>query len=395
MEKLITKSAIKIEQTPQEFKRYLFDKINYKQRLIGIRGARGVGKTTLLLQIAYRFKNEKVLYVSLDDLFFSSNTLYNLAEKFYQKGGVLLLLDEVHKYPNWSREIKLIYDDFPNLKVIFTSSSILDIYKGESDLSRRAIAYELKSLSFREYLVLFENEEFPIFSLEEITENHQEIALKILKKIKPLAYFQEFLKIGAFPFYMGNKEEYYQQVLQTINLILEVDLPSIENTDYQNVVKIKRLLYILALSVPFTPNISKLSEKVDLSRNVLVQVLHWLSKAHLIHAYYKSGRSISALNKPDKIWLHNTNLSYALASYQPDKGNLRETFFLSQLSVLNEVSIPKKGDFYINNKYTFEVGGKNKTTQQIKGLENAFVVKDDIEVGVFNEIPLWLFGFLY
>lgn len=395
MEKLIAKSAVKIERTSQEIKRYLFDKINYKQRLIGVRGARGVGKTTLLLQIAYRFQEEKVLYVSLDDLFFSSNTLYGLAEQFYQQGGTLLLLDEVHKYPNWSREIKLIYDDFPTLRTIFTSSSILDIYKGESDLSRRAIAYELKALSFREYLLLFENKKLPTFSLEDILENHQEIALEMLKKIKPLAYFQDFLKIGAFPFYSGNKEEYYQQLQQTINLILEVDLPSIENVDYQNITKIKRLLHFLALSVPFTPNISKLSEKVGLTRNALVQVLQWLSKAHLIHAYYKSGRSISALNKPDKIWLHNTNLSYTLAYEQPDKGNLRETFFLSQLSVFNEISIPPKGDFFVNEKYTFEVGGKNKTVEQIKDLENAFVIKDDMEVGANNQIPLWLFGFLY
>lgn len=395
MRVLLEKSAIKIEQTSKNFKRYLFEQISYNQRLIAIRGARGVGKTTLLLQIADRFKNENVLYVSLDDLFFSDNTLYSLAKKFEQLGGSLLLLDEVHKYPNWSREIKLIYDDFPNLKTIFTSSSILDIYKGESDLSRRAISYELKSLSFREYLKLFHQKDFSVYSLEEITQNHQKIALTILKEIKPLAYFQEFLKVGAFPFYLGNENEYYQQLLQTTNLILEIDLPSIENVDYQNVVKIKRLLNVLSLSVPFTPNISKLSEKVGLTRNNLVQVLHWLSKAHLIHAYYKSGKSVSALNKPDKIWLHNTNLSYALANHQPDIGNLRETFFLSQLAVFNEISLPEKGDFLINKKYIFEIGGKNKTTKQISELNNAFIVKDTIEVGVFNQIPLWLFGFLY
>lgn len=395
MEILLTKSAVKIARVPKGFKRYLFDKINYKQRLIAIRGARGVGKTTLLLQIADRFKNEKVLYVALDDLFFTENTLYSLAEKFERLGGTFLLFDEVHKYPNWSREIKLIYDDFPKLKIIFTSSSILDIYKGESDLSRRAIAYELKSLSFREYLILFQEKEFSTYSLEEITQNHQEIALEILKEIKPLEHFQEFVKVGAFPFYLGNENEYYQQLLQTINLILEVDLPSVELVDYQNIVKVKRLLRILSLSVPFTPNISKLSEKVGLTRNVLVQVLGWLSRAHLIHAYYKSGRSVSVLNKPDKIWLHNTNLSYVLANKQPDTGNLRETFFLSQLSVFNEISIPERGDFFVNKKYTFEVGGKNKTTKQISGLTDAFIVKDDIEVGMFNQIPLWLFGFLY
>ncbi len=395
METLLRKSAIKISNCPKKFRRYLFDKINYKQTLIAIKGARGVGKTTLLLQIANKFKNEKVLYVSLDDLFFTYKTLYSLAERFYQLGGTLLLLDEVHKYPNWSREIKLIYDDFPNLKTIFTSSSILDIYKGESDLSRRAISYELKTLSFREYLVLFENIDFPICSLSDLVENHQEIATNIFQRHKILKSFQDFLKTGAFPYYSGNVDDYYQQLIQTTNLILEVDLTSIQDIDYSKVVKIKRLLYILSLSVPFTPNISKLSNQVGLTRNALVKVLHWLTKAHLIHIYFNSGRSISSLNKPDKIWLHNTNLSYALANHQPDIGNLRETFFLSQLSGLHEISLPKQGDFFVDKKYIFEIGGKNKTKKQIKELDNAFVVKDLIEIGVLNQIPLWLFGFLY
>ncbi len=395
METLLRKSALKIARVPKRFKRYLFEKINYKQSLIAIKGARGVGKTTLLLQIANKFQKKKVLYVSLDDLFFISNNLYSLAERFYQLGGSILLLDEVHKYPNWSREIKLIYDDFPNLQTIFTSSSILDIYKGESDLSRRAIAYELKSLSFREYLHLFEKIEFPVYTLDDIVENHTQIALEFLEQIKPLEHFQKFLKIGAFPYYIGNQDEYYQQILQTINLILEVDLPSIQAIDYKNIIKIKRLLYILSLSVPFTPNISKLSEKVGLNRNTLVKVLHWLSKAHLIHIYYNSGRSISSLNKPDKIWLHNTNLNYAFASKQPDIGNLRETFFLSQLSNLHQINLPKQGDFLVDKKYVFEIGGKSKQNKQIDTLENAFIAKDMIEIGALNQIPLWLFGFLY
>ncbi len=354
-----------------------------------------MGKTTLLLQIAHHFKQKKVLYVALDNLFFSSNSLYSLAERFYQLGGTLLLLDEVHKYPNWSREIKLIYDDFPQLKTIFTSSSILDIHKGESDLSRRAITYELKALSLREYLALSKDLLLPTYTLQEITKYHPDIALDIAQTIKPLEQFHAFLKTGAFPYYMGHTEDYYQQVLQTINLILEVDLQSVQNIDYQNITKIKRLLYILSLSVPFTPNISKLSEQVGLARNTLIQVLHWLSKAHLIHIYYNAGRSISNLNKPDKIWLHNTNIAYALANHEPDIGNLRETFFLSQLAGLHEISLPKQGDFLIDTNYVFEIGGKNKTSKQIKTLENAFVVKDMIEVGALNQIPLWLFGFLY
>ncbi len=395
METLLRKSTIKIAAAPQKFKRYLFERINYKQSLIAIKGARGTGKTTLLLQIGKRFHKQKVLYVALDDLFFTSNTLYSLAERFYQLEGTLLLLDEVHKYPDWSREIKLIYDDFPKLKTIFTSSSILDIYKGNSDLSRRALAYELKALSFREYLALFKNIHFPTYTLNDILKNHREISLNIAQETKPLAQFQTFVKTGAFPYYLGNTDDYYRQILQTINLILEVDLTSVQNIDYKSVVKIKRLLYLLSLSVPFTPNISKLSEKVGLPRNTLTKVLHWLSEAHLIHICYNAGRSVSSLNKPDKIWLHNTNIAYALANHQPDTGNLRETFFLSQLSGLHEISIPKQGDFLIDKKYVFEIGGKNKTNKQIKTIENAFTVKDMIEVGVLNQIPLWLFGFMY
>lgn len=395
MEKLFTKSRIKTRSIPLDFKRYLLPNINRKNRLIGIIGARGVGKTTLLLQMVAEGEETQSLYVSLDDLFFTENTLYGLAEQFYQVGGKRLFLDEVHKYPNWSRELKLIYDDFPDLYTIFTSSSILDIYKGESDLSRRAITYPLKPLSLRESLSFFEGIELPIYSVQELVENHEEIALAITKDIRPLQHYKAYLKKGAFPFYAGNKDEYYQQLMRTINLTLEVDLPSIQNVDYQNITKIKRLLYVLAKNVPFTPNISKLSKQVDLPRNALVQVLQWLSRAHLIHAGMKSGKSVSLLNKPDKIWLNNTNLSYAIAAKEPDVGNLRETFFLSQLSGNHEISIPLKGDFYVDETYTFEIGGKNKKSKQVLGIENAFLVKDDIEVGALKSIPLWLFGLLY
>lgn len=395
MEEVLIKSSRKIAQAPKKIKRYLFDKINFNQRLIAVKGARGTGKTTLLLQIGATFTEKKTVYVSLDDLFFTENTLHGFAENFYQIGGELLLLDEVHKYPNWSREIKLIYDDFPDLQVIFTSSSMLDIYRGESDLSRRAMSYELKSLSFREYLLLFKNIDFPSVSLEEIVNNNSKVANKIAQKIKPLAEFSGYLKHGAYPYFLGDETEYFQQLRQTINLILEVDLPAVQNVDYQNVAKIKRLLYVLAVNVPFTPNISKLSEMVGLQRNSLVQVLQWLSKAHLVHTYFKTGKSIQLLNKPDKIWLENTNLSYAITQKTPDVGTMRETFFLSQLAGLHEISLPKKGDFFVDNTYIFEIGGKNKKQDQIKDIANGYIVKDRIETGVLNTIPLWLFGFLY
>lgn len=394
MENVLLKSQLKIENIPLNFKRYLFDKINYSNKLIAILGARGVGKTTLLLQYAKKQK-KMTLYVALDDLFFSENTLYSLAENFEKIGGELLLLDEVHKYPNWSRELKLIYDDFTNLKVIFTSSSILDIYKGESDLSRRAVSYNLKSLSFREFLKFYKGIELPVYTLDDLVKNHAAISLQLTKKIKPLKYFPEYLKVGAYPYYQNNEQEYYQQLLNTINLILDVDLQAITNIDYNNIAKFKRLLYVIATNVPFIPNIKKLSERIGVNRNILVQALQLLEKAELIHTLYKKNKSISVLNKPDKIWLRNTNLNYAISAENVNKGNVRETFFIQHLSLLHQIAVAEKGDFIVDTIYTFEIGGKGKTQKQIKAVPNSYIVKDDVETGVLNNIPLWLFGLIY
>ena len=396
MQGLLLKSQKKIDNISTKFVRYLYIDINITNKLSSILGARGVGKTTLLLQLAKQVRNKKqVLYVALDDLFFTNRTLYGLAEEFVKLGGEFLFLDEVHKYPNWSRELKLIYDDFENLQVIFTSSSILDIYKGESDLSRRAIKYNLKEMSFREYLILYENIELSKLSLNEIITNHSQISLKLTKDFKPLKYYHKYIKLGAYPYYKDDIQEYYQQVLNTINLILDIDLQSIEYVDYVNIVKIKRLLYILSTNVPFTPNISKLSEKIGLHRNTLIQALQWLQKAELINMLIKTNKSVSVLSKPDKIWLHNTTLNYVLSSDNVNIGNIRETFFLQHISVLHNISLPQKADFLIDDKFTFEVGGKNKKQNQIQNINNAFIVKDDIETGIMNIIPLWLFGLMY
>jgi predicted AAA+ superfamily ATPase len=395
MDRLLLKSEKKINGISEKFHRYLFDKINLNNRLISILGARGTGKTTLLLQLAKQQNPLQVLYVALDDLFFYDSSLYGLAEQFSKLGGEILFLDEVHKYPDWSRELKLIYDDFEDLKVVFTSSSILDIYKGESDLSRRVLSYNLKEMSFREYLLFQENITLPILSLDDIIVNHSRILLEITKSFKPIKYFQKYLQIGAYPYYFGEKDEYYQRISNTINLILDVDVQSIEGIDYANIAKLKRLLFVLAENVPFTPNISKLSEKININRNLLIQALQILERAELIHTRIKTNKSVSILSKPDKIWLHNTNLSYVISSDKPNLGNLRETFFLQHLSVLHNLSLPKCGDFLVDNKYTFEIGGSNKSHKQIQSVENSFVVKDDIENGVLDIIPLWMFGLIY
>jgi len=395
MEKLIEKSDRKISMVSLGFKRYLYNQINRSNQLIAIKGARGTGKTTLLLQLASNHKLDEVLYVALDDLFFTENTLYSLAEKFVKLGGKLLLLDEVHKYPNWSRELKLIYDDFTKLKVIFTSSSILDINKGESDLSRRAVTYPLPELSFREYLLLYEKIDLPVLSLHSILDNHKAISLDLVKQFTPFKYFSKYLEVGNYPYYENNKEEYYQKLMNTVNLILDVDLQTTENLDYQTLTKLKRLLFVISSNVPFTPNILKISESIQLNRNALVRALQLLDRAALIRTMYKQTRSISLLNKPDKLWMHNTNLMFAISGNQVEKGTIRETFFMQHLANKHQLSLPKKGDVLVDDTYVFEIGGKNKTNQQIAGLTNAFLVKDDIEIGFQNSIPLWLFGLLY
>lgn len=395
MENLLIKSERKIREVNLDFQRYLFGEINFNQRMISILGARGVGKTTLLLQIAKKSEFSNILYLALDDLFFNDNTLYSLAEDFVLNGGELLLLDEVHKYPQWSRELKLIYDDFPNLKVIFTSSSILDIYKGESDLSRRAVSYNLKELSFREFLNFYHNVKFEKLSLDEIIKNHQEYAFEISKQIKPIKYVNEFYQVGAYPYYENDTVEYYQKILNIINLIMDVDIQGIEGLYYEHIAKFKRLLYVLSINAPFTPNITKLANSLQMHRNMLIQALQLLERAELIHTVFKTSKSISILNKPDKIWLHNTNLNFLLSDNKPDVGNLRETFFIHHTHINHRLSLPEMGDLIIDDKYTFEVGGKNKTKKQIANIPNSFVVRDNIEIGTMNIIPLWLFGFLY
>lgn len=332
MEKIVAKSDRKISEVSTEFKRYLYHHINQSNRLIAIKGARGTGKTTLLLQLAKNHNLDEVLYIALDDLFFSKNSLYSLAENFVKIGGKIILLDEVHKYPNWSRELKLIYDDFANLKVIFTSSSILDINKGESDLSRRVVTYNLSELSFREYLLLYEKIDLPVLDLHEILENHKAISLDFIKQFTPFKYFSKYLKVGNYPYFENNEEEYYQKLRNTVNLILEVDLQTTESLDYNTLAKLKRLLFVISSNVPFTPNILKISEDIQLHRNALVRALQLLDRAALIRTIYKHSRSISLLNKPDKLWMHNTNLMFAISGSEVETGTIRETFFYAKLS---------------------------------------------------------------
>jgi predicted AAA+ superfamily ATPase len=396
MEALLLEFQLKTADLSLDIQRYLVHQIDLKSRLIAIRGARGSGKTTLLLQLAKLYLPlDSTLYVSLDHIWFFDNKLYDLTKQFVQYGGTHLLLDEVHKYPNWSREIKLIYDNFPELKVIFTSSSALEIYKSESDLSRRAVSYSLKELSFREFILFETGKVFPAYSLLEILNNHNSIAVELLKEIKPIPLFSKYLKTGVYPYYRENEDFYIQKLQNTINLIIEVDINSIESLHFETLVKLKKLLITIASSVPFTPNITKLSEKVGVSRNMLIQSIKILERAGLVIELYKDTSGIGVLTKPEKLYLNNSNLIYALAKENTNIGNVRETFFLNQFKELHEINLSEKGDFLIDQTYIFEVGGKNKTKKQIVGLENAYVAKDNIEIGFGNIIPVWLFGFMY
>ncbi|MDR1864136.1 MAG: AAA family ATPase [Bacteroidales bacterium] len=373
-----------------DFKRYIYPKILWDERMIGIVGPRGVGKTTMILQyIKENLDRKTALYVSADDFYFAEHTLLDLAGRFSKYGGKNLFIDEIHKYADWSKSLKLMYDYFPDLKIVFTGSSILDIMKGSSDLSRRALIFKMQGLSFREYLQFFHNKTVEPLSLQEIIEHKSNDAgIKL-----PLPLFNDYLKRGYYPFGVDSKS--FQMRLQQIILhTLETDIPVYANMNVTTGRKLRKLLSIIAKSVPFKPNFTKLASMIEASRNSIDDYCYFMEQAGLIAQLREQGEGIGLLGKIDKIYLDNTNLSYCLAQEKPDIGNLRETFFFNQMKVNNEIYVSAKADFNIGNR-TFEVGGKSKNQSQIAGLKNACIVKDDIEYAYQNVIPLWAFGLNY
>jgi predicted AAA+ superfamily ATPase len=389
MRTLYQKFETLLQSTTTDFKRYLYDKVSWDSRMIGIIGARGVGKTTMILQhIKENLNSKSTLYVSADDMYFGDNRLLDLADNFYKNAGEYLFIDEIHKYTDWSRELKNIYDSFPTLKVVFTGSSVLDILKGSADLSRRAIIYKLQGLSFREYLKLFHNNDTEVYTLEQIINN--EVKLENIQH--PLPLFNDYLKRGYYPF--GIENEMNLRLGQIIVQTLESDIPQYANLTVGTSRKLKRLLSIIAESVPFKPNFSKISEMISVSRNSLDDYFSYMEKAGLIGQLRDETSGIRGLGKVDKVYLDNTNIIFNLVGDKSNAGNLRETFFLNQMRVQNEVISSRKADFIIDN-YTFEVGGKNKKQNQLEKDGKSFVVKDDIEYGYLNVIPLWAFGLNY
>ena len=404
MENFLREQQRLIESLRQT-KRYLYDKIDWNLRCCGILGARGAGKTTLMLQhVRERYGvSGKALYISVDSPYFQAHHLCDFARKFYQLGGEVLLVDEIHKYQDWSVHIKSIYDTLPDLKVIFSGSSLLQISRQKGDLSRRAIIYNLHGLSFREYINFTLEKTFPAYSLEDILEHGFQIATDICKEIKILQQFQDYMKGGYYPFFLEGASYYPLKVREIINHILEVDLPFISRIEPRQISKIKKLLYLLSVSVPFTPNIAKLADATDISRPKLYEYLESLQNARLLNLVRSQGRGYEILTRPDKIYLENGNLMYAIAE-NVNPGTLRELFFVNQIRnangihpglIENSVELSGKGDFVVKSQYTFEIGGKGKGFEQISDIENSFVAADNIEVGFKNKLPLWLFGFLY
>ncbi len=389
MERLIAQFRALIEKTDTRLVRYLHSKINWENRIIAIMGARGVGKTTLLLQhIKLNCSIQKSLYVSADDFYFSSNTLFDLATQFQLNGGEFLFIDEIHKYSNWSKEIKMMYDNLPQLKIIITGSSILDLYKGTDDLSRRVIRYSLEGLSFREYLNLVHNFEIQPYTFDQIIKNEV-----VLKEVEfPLMHFKNYLKNGYYPFF--NEPDYEIRLNNILNMTIETDIPMYAKMNIGTALKMKQLLSIIAKSVPFKPNFTKIAELVDVHRNQIVEFLHYFEKAGIIMQLRDKTEGIRSMGKVEKIYLDNPNLMYAIGSNATDIGNVRETFFYNQMKLEHSVFTHRNADFQIDD-IIFEVGGKNKTKKQIAGLSEAYLVKDDIVFGYQNTIPLWHFGMSY
>jgi hypothetical protein len=397
LDSLEERSLKKLKDCDMGHVRSLMDKIDWNLRLVGVKGARGVGKTTLLIQRLklMNLSPQEGLYASCDNLWFSENTLVGLADEFSKKGGRFLFLDEVHKYPNWSQELKNIYDDYPELNVVFTGSSLLEILNARADLSRRAISYDMQGLSFREYLIMETGIAFEKIEFEHLLKNHTEFAQEIVSQIRPLKYFGDYLKSGYYPFYKESTTYYHQRIEEIINLILHIELPLLRKIDVSYIFKMKQLLQIIAESAPFVPNVSKLSERIGVNRNTFITYLYYLHESGLTYNLFKDLKGITRLQKPDKIYLENTNLHWALASDRPNIGHMRECFFLNQVKYMHKIEYIDSGDFRVNHKFNFELGGKSKPAKQLAQGKDSYVIPDNLEIGTANRIPLWLFGFLY
>ena len=379
-----------------EYKRSLYQEINFEDKMIAIFGARGVGKTTLLFQYLQELqaKDKKALYISMDYPFLVGIDLIDIVEEFVESGGEYLLLDEIHRYNDFSAYLKTIYDMY-NINIIFTGSSATSILNAKSDLSRRVTLYNLNGFSFREYLEFKYKTTYESYSVEILVKNHRDISYEIIEKNSQiLKDFKEYLKTGYYPFYFDKKSSYYENLLNTINLTIDLDLTSLGLIEQKYTYKLKKLLEVVCESKPFEVNYTKIAAVAEISRAKLYDYVEFLNDGQMLLLVDEYVKGIKKINKPAKIYLNNTNLLFAYCQ-KNEIGTVRETFFANQLSVKNRLNIAKEGDFLVDEKYVFEVGGQEKGFQQIKDMANSYVVADELEVGNGNKIPLYIFGFLY
>ena len=399
METLFKKHDRLLALTSTAIIREMMKQVNWEAPMVAIRGPRGVGKSTLLLQYVkmhYEPYSREVLYCQMDSVYFSSHSLLDLAEQFYQQGGQRLLLDEVHKYPTWSRELKEIYDLYPDMKVVFSSSSLLNVLRGDADLSRRCIAYDMQGLSLREFLLFYKGISIRPRPLEEVLLRPTSLCQEVNAQCRPLACFHEYLQFGYYPFYLRNQTDYYTTIEQVVGYIIDVELPQLCGIDVANCRKLKALMGILSSSVPYAVDISKLATTIQAHRNTVLGYLNDMGRAKLLNLLYADVQSVKKMQKPDKIYVENPNLLYALESGTVDIGTAREAFAVNQLAYLHQVEYSKKkGDFRIDRKFTVEVGGEGKSFEQLAGVADSFVLADNIETPFGRKLPLWLVGFLY
>lgn len=398
MEQLFKKHRMFISQVDMSIVREIVDKINWQKQLVAIKGSRGVGKTTLMRQYikkTYGVQPGKALYCVMDSIYFTTHSLLDLAEKFYMMGGEHLFLDEVHKYPTWSKEIKEINDLYPNLKVTFTGSSLIQILNADADLSRRVLSYTMEGLSFREFLHFYKGIQLPIFSLQEILQDPDSICDKVNQVCRPQPMFEEYLRVGYYPFYDGNETEYYSRIENVINFIVEQEMPLFCGVEPAFTRKMKAMLLFLASNLPYEVNIAKLASYLELNKSTVLSYLSSMQRAELLHLLYADNKSVTKMQKPDKIFLHNTNMLFALAQNSVI-GTIRECFVVNQLAVNHTVEYGKSvGDFKIDGKITFEVGGHDKSFDQIANVPDSYILADSMEYPIGKKLPIWLVGMTY
>ena len=399
METLFKKHRMLITQVRTDIVRDNIKSINWDSQLVGIRGSRGVGKTTLIRQYIkqrYGVNAGEALYCVMDSMYFTNHTLLDLAERFHLAGGRHLFLDEVHKYPTWSKEIKEIIDLYPDMKVTFSGSSLIQILNADADLSRRVLSYKMKGLSFREFLIFYKGISLPSFTLEEILSNYDEICSQVTSVCHPQPLFEEYLRVGYYPFYDVSAEEYYSRIENVVSFIIDQEMTQFCGVEPAYTRKLKAMMMFLAVNNPYEVNIAKLAAYLEISKNTVLSYLSSMERAELVHLLYADNKSVTKMQKPDKIYLDNTNLLYALAGSRVNIGTIRECFAVNQLKYKHRVEYGrKKGDFKVDGHWIFEVGGEDKSFDQIADMPNSYILADDIEMPYGNKLPLWLVGFLY